>query len=212
MVPLQACYDSQKEDERAAVYKMLVHLADRELLSAEGVRQGFYVCTLSPHPPLLPCLRCRRTAALLRAHDELAPGLCKHMPPSGNHQVNERLNVCARGMQAHTEGLEDLSMDVPMSPQILGRALAALLIGGAVQFACLEGLLDKVESCEPKRRLVAKLMPPLEEGLGREGAVAMVKESGVPMGVLLDADAAFEPSAASVFDWVKMEGLEWVPL
>lgn len=116
------------------------------------------------------------------------------------------------GVQAHTEGLEDLSMDVPMSPQILGRALAALLIGGAVQLACLEGLLDKVESCDPKRRLVANVMPPLEEGLGRDGAVAMVKESGVHMGVLLDADGELEPSAPSVFDWVKMEGLEWVPL
>jgi hypothetical protein len=103
-------------------------------------------------------------------------------------------------------------MDVPMSPQILGQALAALLLAGALQFATLEGLLEKCESCDPKRRLFAKLMEPLEAGLSREGATQMVKESGVSIGVLLDADKDLEPSAPSVFDWVKTEGLDWVPL
>ena len=103
-------------------------------------------------------------------------------------------------------------MDVPTSPQILGQALAALLLAGAIQFSALEGLLEKIESCEPKRRLVAKLMPPLKEGLGQEGAAQMVKESGVHMGVLLDADKDFEPAAPSVFDWRKLEDLEWMPL
>lgn len=52
---LQACFDSQKDDERAAVYRMLVHLADRELLSGEGVRAGFYVRSLFPSRHLLCC-------------------------------------------------------------------------------------------------------------------------------------------------------------
>jgi hypothetical protein len=40
------------------------------------------------------------------------------------------------GMQSPTEILEDLSMDVPMSPQILGQALVALLLAGALQVGC----------------------------------------------------------------------------
>jgi hypothetical protein len=103
-------------------------------------------------------------------------------------------------------------MDVPMSPQILGQALAALLLAGAMQFSCLEGLLEKCESCDPKRRLFAKLMEPLKVGLSAEGAVQMVKESGLSIGVLLDADQELEPNAPSVFDWVKTEGLDWVHL
>jgi hypothetical protein len=39
-------------------------------------------------------------------------------------------------MQSPTEILEDLSMDVPMSPQILGQALVALLLAGALQVGC----------------------------------------------------------------------------
>ena len=103
-------------------------------------------------------------------------------------------------------------MDVPLSPQILGLALAAIFSAGAMQLSSLEGLLEKVESCEPKRRLVASLMPQLADELGKDGAAQMVKESGLAMGVLLDADSDLEPGVPSVFDFVKVQGIDWVPL
>jgi hypothetical protein len=111
-------------------------------------------------------------------------------------------------LQKHTQNLEDLMMDVPLSPQIL----AAVIPAGAMPFSVLEGLVEKVESCAPKRCLVEHLMPYLAEELGKDGAVQMVKGSGVNMGVLLDADASFEPGVQSVFDFVKFQGLDWMPL
>ena len=103
-------------------------------------------------------------------------------------------------------------MDVPLSPQILGLALAAVYSAAAMPLATLEGLLEKVDSCEPKRRLVASLMPKLAEELGQEGAVQMVKEAKLQLGVLLDADSTLEPGVPSVFDFVKVQGIDWVPL
>lgn len=45
---LQTCFDSQQDSERALVYKLLVHLADAQLLSSEGIRKGFLVRTNAP--------------------------------------------------------------------------------------------------------------------------------------------------------------------
>jgi hypothetical protein len=40
---LVECYECQKEADRQHMYKVLVHLADISLLSAEGIRLGFLV-------------------------------------------------------------------------------------------------------------------------------------------------------------------------
>jgi hypothetical protein len=101
---------------------------------------------------------------------------------------------------------------VPLSPQILGRAAAALAAAGTLRFASLEALLGGVEAVEPKRHFFRHLMASLEKELGREGAAAMVAESGAHVGPLLHADPELDPGAPSVFDFVKSEGLEWVPL
>lgn len=127
-------------------------------------------------------------------------------------RLRHRVPMYPAAVQEHTQGLEDLAMDVPLSPQILGLALAAIFSAGAMQLSSLEGLLEKVESCEPKRRLVASLMPQLADELGKDGAAQMVKESGLAMGVLLDADSDLEPGVPSVFDFVKVQGIDWVPL
>lgn len=103
-------------------------------------------------------------------------------------------------------------MDVPLSPMILGAALAATMATGALPLASLEGLLEGVESAEPKRKLAAALLPRLGAELGQDGAAAMIKDAGVSVGVLLDADKELDPGLPSVFDWAKFNGLEWVPL
>jgi hypothetical protein len=101
---------------------------------------------------------------------------------------------------------------VPLSPQILGRAAAALAEAGTLRFAAVEALLSGVEAVEPKRHFFRHLVSALAKELGQEAAAAMVKESGAHCGPLLDADAELDPGAPSVFDFMKSEGLEWVPL
>jgi hypothetical protein len=51
-IALQTCFDAQVESERTLMYKLLVHLADARLLSAEGIRKGLLV-----RPGPCSCLR-----------------------------------------------------------------------------------------------------------------------------------------------------------
>ena len=103
-------------------------------------------------------------------------------------------------------------MDVPLSPMILGAALAATISTGTLPLASLEGLLEGVESADPKRKLASSLLPRLKAELGEDGAITMINDAGVSIGVLLDADKDVDPGLPSVFDWAKFNGLEWVPL
>jgi hypothetical protein len=144
----------------------------------------------------------RACHALRCVRSEDSPCVCVR---AGRH--TQRVSV-----QAQTEHLEDLVMDVPLSASILGSALAVVIAAGALPLSALEGLLEKVESVGPKRKLILHLMKKLAGELGQDGAAQMVKESGMAMGVLLDADAEIDPGMPSVFDWVKVEGLEWLPL
>jgi hypothetical protein len=63
------------------------------------------------------------------------------MPAAEAHSSHQQ-----RILQSQTDNLEGLSMGVPMSPQILGQALAALFPEGALQLAELEKHLKKSKS------------------------------------------------------------------
>lgn len=115
-------------------------------------------------------------------------------------------------MQAETQQLEDLALDVPLSPQILGRTAAALAEAGALRFADVPGLVAAVEAVEPKRHFFRHLLSALAVSLGEPGAAAMVADSGARLVPLLEADAELDPNAPTVRDFVKSEGLDWVPL
>lgn len=58
------------------------------------------------------------------------------------------------GVASVTAGLEDLALDVPMSPQVLGWLVGAALAAGVLAVGCLEGLLEAVESTDPKRHFI----------------------------------------------------------
>ena len=108
---------------------------------------------------------CRAAAALAMRRSSLClPHSIVHSAP---HVCAHAIVIVSASMQEQTRSLEDLAMDVPLSPQILGHALAAVAAAGALPLAALEALLADVESCEPKRKLVGYLMPKLASELGQ---------------------------------------------
>lgn len=52
----------------------------------------------------------------------------------------------------------------------------------------------------------------LAEELGEETAARMCTEGGLHIGPILDADPEFEKHLPSVPNFLKVEGLTWVPL
>lgn len=108
--------------------------------------------------------------------------------------------------------LDDLAVDFPLAPPILGKFLAALLEQGTLSTAPLEGFFQASEMAEPKRAVFKHLMRTLESSLGQGPAAELLTKGDVHVGPLLDAEKELEPNLPSVFDFVKMENLEWVPL
>lgn len=108
--------------------------------------------------------------------------------------------------------LDDLAVDIPLAPPILGKFLAALLEQGTLPTTSLEPFFDASEMAEAKRAVFKNLMRTLETSLGQAPAAELLKKGDVHIGPFLDASKDLEPNLPSVFDFVKMEKLEWVPL
>lgn len=108
--------------------------------------------------------------------------------------------------------LDDLAVDIPLAPPILGKFLAALLEQGSMPTAALEKFFDASEMAEAKRSVFKHLMRSLETSLGQAPAAELLSKGDVHIGPFLDADKSLEPALPSVFDFIKMEKLEWVPL
>jgi hypothetical protein len=119
---------------------------------------------------------------------------------------------CIGMLQEHMAMLDDLAVDIPLAPTIIGKFLAALLEQGTMPTSTLEKFFEASEMAEPKRAVFKNLMRSLETSLGQAPAAEMLTKGDVHMGPFLDADKSLEPALPSVFDFVKMEKLEWVPL
>lgn len=108
--------------------------------------------------------------------------------------------------------LDDLAVDIPLAPPILGKFLAALLEQGTLTTSPLEPFFQASEMAEAKRAVFKHLMRALETSLGQAPAAELLTKGDVHIGPFLDANEELEPALPSVFDFVKMENLEWVPL
>jgi hypothetical protein len=117
-----------------------------------------------------------------------------------------------RLLQEHMAMLDDLAVDIPLAPPILGQFLAALLEQGSMATSALEKFFEASEMAEPKRAVFKILMRSLEGSLGQGPAAEMLTKGDVHIGPFLVGDKTLEPTLPSVFDFVKMEKLEWVPL
>lgn len=103
-----------------------------------------------------------------------------------------------------TETLEDLSLDVPKAPKLLGQFAAELSHAGALELSSMPDLLAKVESAEPKRNFSVALLKEVKE-LGGEEALSAAAE--VDWVALLEADPDFDPGLPPSADFLKKQGL-----
>jgi translation initiation factor 4G len=122
----------------------------------------------------------------------------------------------AAGLGAHASQLEDLALDVPRAPDLLGAFAGACAAAGVagVGFADFAAMLEKVESAGPRRRFVASALKAAkggELGGGKKGDVAALAPASAGLGKLLEADE-LDGELPSVADFMKAEGLADVAL
>ncbi|KIZ04763.1 Eukaryotic initiation factor iso-4F subunit p82-34 [Monoraphidium neglectum] len=117
-----------------------------------------------------------------------------------------------KGLAHYTEGLEDLSLDIPKAPELLGRVVGAAAAKGALALSELPQLLSKCEGAEPKRKLAgAAFRAAAAEGGGDAKLAQLCAAAGIRAGEFLKADE-FDGDLPSVEDWLKSEGLSAVPI
>jgi len=117
----------------------------------------------------------------------------------------------AAGLGAYAENLEDVALDYPAAPGLLGRFAGAALATGALELPALAAMLAGVESARPRRELIAVALNAVKAAKGDAGLAAVCKgfSAAAVLAVDADIDGDEEPPAAA---FLKQHGLSAVPL
>ncbi|UPQ98671.1 translation initiation factor eIF-4F [Chloropicon primus] len=109
------------------------------------------------------------------------------------------------GLKAHTANLEDLAIDVPLAPQLIGEAIAACIVEGAADLGLLKTILEGCEGCEVKRKFVLVILLKM-----RQKGIDLKEKLGefeINLSEVLKADELDPPDLPSVKDFLSSKGL-----
>lgn len=111
------------------------------------------------------------------------------------------------GLRTFAGQLEDLALDVPKAPKLLGGALGAAVLNGVLPIDAMPRLLDGESAIEPKREFAAEAFKRVAAGEDAAKLRARCEDAGVAAAAFLTADELDGPDVPSVEDWLKSEGL-----
>jgi translation initiation factor 4G len=95
-------------------------------------------------------------------------------------------------VEGFTSELEDISLDVPAAPKILGRVMGCSAARGLLELEIASAQAEAVEAAEPRRAFIASALNAFKELNGEDKLKAAVTESGMSVAQLLEHDAEFE--------------------
>ncbi|GAB4821712.1 hypothetical protein N2152v2_008758 [Parachlorella kessleri] len=107
------------------------------------------------------------------------------------------------------EALEDISLDTPSAPRLLGRLLGSAAASGMLGLDFVVKTAQGVESAEPRRNFVAAALLAVKESGGEEKLVSLAKEGGFSAD-LLKHEAEFDGEMPEPAEFLKDQGLEAV--
>ncbi|GLC43129.1 Eukaryotic translation initiation factor 4 gamma 1 [Pleodorina starrii] len=110
-------------------------------------------------------------------------------------------------LTTYTTQLEDLSMDVPKAPLLLGRFYGSCVSRNIASLDLLPQLMEGDASVEPKRRFSGAAFKVLRSAKGDQGLAKLCGEVGLTAGTFLAADPEFDRDEPAIEDWLKAEGL-----
>lgn len=106
-----------------------------------------------------------------------------------------------------TVQLEDLAMDVPKAPQLLGQVYGAAVAQAILGIDLLPQLLEGEMSAEPKRRFAATALNLAKSKKGEQWVKDQVSTHGVKASTFLAADPEFDADAEPLEVFLASEGL-----
>lgn len=111
------------------------------------------------------------------------------------------------GVSALTEQLEDVALDIPAAPRLLGRLLGSAAAAGLLGLDVVAQQAGVVESAEPRRNFVAAALQAVQQGGGNEQLRALVAEGGLSLHDLLASDPSFDGDLPPPAAFLKSVGL-----
>lgn len=111
------------------------------------------------------------------------------------------------GLATFTIQLEDISLDVPKAPSILGHMVGSALLQGILALDALPQLLEGDFGVEPKREFACAVFKRVQEQAGADGLAEMCTKSGLKASTFLTADSTLDPDAPAVEDFLRQQGL-----
>ena len=204
--PAASTRGPQSDADRASLSKSLYsdYLATASLADAEATAREL----LEGAPPSFPADLV--ATGIDRAFDEPKPedaasvaSLVGALAAAGALPAG----AFVEGVRRYTETIDDLALDVPKAPALLGASIGAALAGGAIEGGALASLLDGVESVDAKRGVVASALAAVAKSDGGDAAVAAAA-TAADLPALLQADPEFDPpDTPSVDAFLKGKGL-----
>ena len=98
-------------------------------------------------------------------------------------------------IRAHTGGgmLEDVAIDVPMAPKLLGYVCASLVVEGVAEASHVAASAEKIDEggMPTRREYVAAVLKELK-ARGKKSVGEYVKEGGIDLAKLLTGDEKFD--------------------
>jgi len=152
----------------------------------------------------------------------LAAGGLPGLPPSAAPLAVAHPSALREGLAKSVGGLEDLALDVPKAPGLLGGLLGAALGAGlgpgapptpALSLADLTSLVAPIESAEPRRALIAATLKAAAAALGGvDKLAAAASAAGWAAGPTLVFDVEFDGEMEGAAEFLAGAGLGAVPV
>eukprot|EP00798_Chlamydomonas_sp_ICE-L_P009725 gene9725-7598_t len=130
-------------------------------------------------------------------------GLLLHFQSQGLVQQSD----VVAGLKTYTEQLEDLSMDYPKAPGLLGHYIGSAVAQKLLPVTTLSELLVGDYSAEPKRALAEAAFINAKAGLGDAGLMDLCTTAGLKASAFLEAEPDLDGHLPSTADWLASAGL-----
>lgn len=116
-----------------------------------------------------------------------------------------------RDIQSATEefapNLEDISLDVPSAPRVIGIMLGGCVDKGLLGIDVVAAQAGLIEGAEARRNLFSAALKAVRDASGEDKMISLVKNGEVDVLTLLQHDAEFEPHLPDAAAYVRDEGL-----
>jgi len=106
--------------------------------------------------------------------------------------------------------LEDISLDIPSAPRVLGRILGLMASRDLMGLDVVAAQAGNIEGAEPRRGFVAAALLAVKGAAGEPRMLELVKDGQVDVPKLFEHDAKFEGHLSGAQEFAKEQGLSAV--